>query len=114
VAGGDLLEKRVDDASLRAANPDRLMHGEDPETRSLSQVVYWIGAYRELLQFKDQLLIDMEVNIEKLSEPAEQEIRELDVSMLEIQRRRYRARLAYWQNRQQELTAATASNERVS
>jgi hypothetical protein len=91
--------------SIHATNPDRLMHGEDPATRSAEQAVYWIRAYTELLEFKDRLLLDMESGIKTLSLPAGQEIRDLDVSLVEMQRKRYRARLAFWQVRRAELLA---------
>jgi hypothetical protein len=106
------MNQSAEQVSWRATNPDRLMHGEDPETRSATQVDYWIGAYLELLAFKDQLLSDMETGIQKLSQGAGEEIRELDVSIIEIQRKRYRARLAFWQHRREEL--AKPSHERVS
>jgi hypothetical protein len=93
-------------ASLRATSPDRLMHGEDPETRSATQVEYWIGAYTELLAFKEQLLRDIESGIDKLSQTAGEEIRELDVSIIQLQQKRYRARLGFWLARRTELAAA--------
>jgi hypothetical protein len=95
---GDTLEP-----SSQATNPVRLMSGEDPKTLSLERTDHWIGAYTELLAFKDKLLYDMESGIKDLSQPAGREIRELDVTMVEIQRKRYQMRLAFWQSRRLEL-----------
>jgi hypothetical protein len=90
-------------AAARATNVDRLMYGEDPETSSPEQADGWIKAYNELLDFKDRLLMDIESGIKSLSEPAGREIRDLDVTLIEIQRKRYRARLIYWEGRKTQL-----------
>lgn len=89
--------------AANATNVDRLMFGEDPETTSSEQAESWIKAYHELLEFKDRLLLDMESGIKSLSEPGGREIRDLDVTLIEIQRRRYRARLVYWEGRKTQL-----------
>ncbi len=106
----DLAEQ----TALGATDPDRLMHGENPETESPTQVAFWIAAYGELLIFKGQLLADVEVRLEGMSTAAANEIRELDVAMLEIQRNRYRKRLSFWQARREEMALVDEPDARLS
>ena len=54
----------------------------------------------------EQLLRDIESGIDKLSQTAGEEIRELDVSIIQLQQKRYRARLGFWLARRTELAAA--------
>ena len=83
--------------------PDRLMDGESSESRSAADCVHWIKAYRELLNFKDLLLTDMDEHMKALSKPASAEIQELDVGLIEMQRKRYERRLDFWLRRQKEI-----------
>ncbi len=91
--------------AVRVTNPDRLMYGEDPKTQAIEDTVHWIKAYTELLEFKDRLLLDMESGIKSLSEPSSREIRELDLTLIEIQRTRYRSRLVFWKDHKAKLLA---------
>jgi len=97
--------------AVRATNPDRLMYGEDPKTHSVEDAGHWIKAYTELLEFKDRLLMDMESGIKTLSAPAGREIRDLDLTLIEIQRTRYRSRLVYWEAHRAKLLAKERPKE---
>jgi hypothetical protein len=88
---------------------DRLMDGESSESRSLADCAHWIKAYRELLDFKDVLLSDMGEHMKSLSKPANAEIQELDVGLIETQRKRYERRLDFWLRREQEVSEAEDS-----
>ena len=94
--------------SWHTDDPDRLMTGESSESRSLEDCTYWIRAYRELLTFKDQLLTDIDEHMKALSKPASAEIQELDVGLIEMQRKRYQRRLEFWLGRQKELSGKPA------
>ena len=96
------------DAARAAIAPDwddddRLMTGESSESRSAADCDHWIKAYRELLTFKDELLTDMDEHMKALSKPASAEIQELDVGLIEMQRKRYQRRLDFWLQRQEEI-----------
>jgi len=82
---------------------DRLMTGESSESRSAADCAHWIAAYRELLTFKDRLLTDMDEHMKALSSPANAEIKELDVGLIEMQQKRYQRRLEFWLARQEEI-----------
>ncbi|HEY0493267.1 MAG TPA: hypothetical protein VGD57_07355 [Candidatus Dormibacteraeota bacterium] len=79
------------------------MTGESSESRSADDCAHWIAAYRELLTFKDRLLTDMDEHMKALSRPASAEIQELDVGLIEMQRKRYERRLEFWLTRQREI-----------
>jgi ABC-type transporter MlaC component len=83
---------------------DRLMHGEDIQSRSPEQITHWITAYQELLGFKDRLLNDMNQSMKSLSKPASAEIQELDVNLIVTQRERYVRRLDFWLTRQTDVS----------
>ncbi len=107
IAMPDLDTKNGDvrNVAVLATSPDRLMYGEDPENGSLEDAVHWIKAYSELLAFKDRLLLDMESGIKSLSVAAGREIRDLDLNLIEIQRKRYRSRLVFWEARRTNLVS---------
>ncbi len=88
---------------------DRLMDGESSESRSAADCAHWIKAYRELLDFKDLLLTDMDEHMKSLSSPANAEIQELDVGLIEMQRKRYERRLDFWLRREKEISEARGS-----
>lgn len=88
---------------------DRLMDGESSESRSAADCAHWIKAYRELLTFKDLLLTDMDEHMKSLSRPANAEIEELDVGLIEMQRKRYERRLDFWLRREKEINKAKGS-----
>lgn len=89
--------------------PDRLMDGESSESRSAADCAHWIKAYRELLNFKDLLLTDMDEHMKSLSRPANAEIQELDVGLIEMQRKRYERRLDFWLRRAKDISDAKGS-----
>ncbi|HEY0493265.1 MAG TPA: hypothetical protein VGD57_07345 [Candidatus Dormibacteraeota bacterium] len=82
--------------------PDRLMRGENVASRSRDDIDHWLGAYTELLTFKDGLLRDMETGMQALSRTASAEIQELDVNLIVAQRARYLRRLEFWKVRKAE------------
>jgi hypothetical protein len=95
--------------SPNGAPTDRLMHGENVESRVPEEIAHWITAYQELLAFKDRLLADMKENMKPLSKPASAEIQELDVNLIMTQRERYVRRLDFWLNRQTEISREARS-----
>ncbi len=87
------------DAALRAVNPARLIEGEDLELPQPADARYWVNVYTELLDFKQKMLDHMYHDLQKLSWPASQEIRDVDVPLIEGEQIRYLKRLHYWQAR---------------
>lgn len=95
------------DAVQRATDSTRLMHGENPNSTDPREITHWIGAYTELLAFKEQMLANMHQGMTHMSQATSDEVRELDVTIIQGQQRRYRTRLEFWQRREQQLGSAS-------
>jgi hypothetical protein len=86
-------------AAHGAGNPYRLMDGENPDSLQPADAKHWVSIYLELLAFKQKLLDHMYHDLRDMSGPANQEIRRVDVPLIEGEQLRYRKRLRYWQAR---------------
>jgi hypothetical protein len=86
-----------------AIPPDRLLPGEDPETRDPFEAIRWHQAYTEMIRAKDSLIDDLARSIEAMGPDARAELTAADAVLLGQQRDRFRRRFAFWQQRQSEL-----------
>ena len=86
-------------AAHGAGNPYRLMDGENPDSLQPADAKHWVSVYLELLAFKQKLLDHMYHDLIDMSGPANQEIRRIDVPLIEGEQLRYRKRLRFWQAR---------------
>jgi hypothetical protein len=86
-------------AAQGAGNPYRLMDGENVDSLEPADAKHWVSVYLELLAFKQKLLDHMYHDLRDMSWPANQEIRRVDVPLIEGEQLRYRRRLRYWQAR---------------
>jgi DNA-binding response OmpR family regulator len=85
------------------AQTDRLLEGENPLTTFQQDARHWIAVYRQMIWFKDQLLARMRAHARTLPPAARRDVIDNDVSILELQRRRYQRRIEFWYARQWEL-----------
>lgn len=85
------------------ARTDRLLEGENPTSMFKQDARHWIAVYGQMISFKDQLLGRMRVQVRTLSPAARQEVIVNDVSVLELQLKRYQRRIEFWYARQWEL-----------
>src|SRR5438876_8790005 len=83
--------------------PDRLLEGERPRTVFPQDARHWIAVYREMIEFKDELLTRMRTQLMHLPAAARQDVVDNDIAMLEDQLRRYHRRLEFWYARQWQL-----------
>lgn len=84
----------------RAADPDRLLDGEDPESVDPDDVAHWIAVYTELLQAKASMLAALNERLAVTTEPdARHEIAATDVVVLERELQRFQRRLDFWRER---------------
>jgi len=86
-------------AAQRAVNPARLIDGENIESPQPADARHWVSVYSELLAFKQRTLDHMYHDLQDLSSPANQEVRQIDVPLIEGEQLRYQRRLRYWQAR---------------
>jgi hypothetical protein len=95
---------RDERAGEEAADPDRLLPGEDPGTPYLDDAEKWVEVYQELLQFKKRLLGVAEDALKDLDDkPARKEVVDTDRIVLEAEVQRFQRRLAFWTERRSEL-----------
>lgn len=86
-------------AAQGAGNPSRLMEGEDIDSTRPADARHWVSVYSELLAFKQKTLDHMYHDLQDLSRTANEEIRRIDVPLIEGEQLRYRKRLQFWQAR---------------
>jgi hypothetical protein len=95
---------RDERAGEEAADPDRLLPGEDPTSPYPDDADKWIEVYQELLVFKRRLLGVAEEALEGLEDkPARREVIDTDRIVLEAEVKRFERRLEFWKKRRQEL-----------
>jgi hypothetical protein len=95
-------------AAQGAGNPSRLMDGEDIESVQPADARHWVSVYSELLAFKQKTLDHMYHDLQELARSANEEIRRIDVPLIEGEQLRYRKRLHFWQARAHQPAYPTA------
>ncbi|MDQ6742111.1 MAG: hypothetical protein M3Z97_04290 [Candidatus Dormibacteraeota bacterium] len=95
---------RDERAGEEAADPQRLLPGEDPASPYPDDAQKWVEVYDELLRFKNRLLDVAEETLSDMhDEPARREVVETDRIVLRAEVDRFHKRLSYWQHRLAEL-----------
>ena len=82
---------------------DRLLEGEDPQTIYPHDARHWIAVYREMIDFKVQLLARVEGQLRRLPKAARADVADNDIGLIQNQLDRYQRRLEFWYTRQWEL-----------
>jgi hypothetical protein len=86
-----------------ALDEQRLLPGENPLTPYAEDAIHWTRVYGELIRYKDQMLVVLDAQVRRASEPARADLEDIDVQLMQGQRRRYQRRLQFWQERAREL-----------
>jgi len=79
---------------------DRLLEGEDPQTIYPRDARHWIAVYREMIDFKEQLLARVEAQLGRLPKAARTDVADNDIGLIQNQLDRYQRRLEFWYGRQ--------------
>jgi hypothetical protein len=102
--GHDPLHRQPGHRAARDIDdPNRLLHGEDPETTYLDDARHWLFVYEELLGFKHDIIQMTRRRAEELSDGAKEELMGTDIPILEAEERRLAARFEFWHGRVAEL-----------
>src|SRR2546425_12311049 len=83
--------------------PDRLLEGERPRTVFPQDARHWIGVYREMIAFKDELLERMRTQLTHLPAADRLEVVNSDNLVLGDLMTSYHRRLECWNARQKHL-----------
>ena len=103
--GIDLNDVDPQKAAGEAVDPDRLLEGEDPETRHPEEANHWIEVYTELLTFKERAVATAHQSVAQMPEvDARVEATRTDMAVLEAERDRIRRRLDFWKRRHLDLS----------
>lgn len=94
-----------------AADPDRLIEGEDPGTHHADDARRWLVVYTELVGYKESVLLRTRQAAEVLSVESADEIRRTDLPLLEKERDRFVRRLEFWRSRVSELGSGVDFDE---
>jgi hypothetical protein len=95
-------------AAKKAGDEDRLMRGENPETAYVEDAEHWTGVYRQLLDFKRDLLEFTKNRIATMEEAASDELATTDLVLMEAEHQRLRSRLDFWEQRRRDLSGGSA------
>jgi hypothetical protein len=88
-----------DDLRREAADPDRLIEGEDPSATDAPTAEHWLLVYGQLLGTKSGLLADLRKGMETMEPDARDEMVVTDEALLDAQVHRFRRRIAFWESR---------------
>jgi hypothetical protein len=91
-------------AALDQVQPDRLLAGEDEDTRHIDDAVHWVKVYTELLEFKRSVLATTEKHVVTMEPAASAEVQETDLVALHAEALRFERRLVFWRTRIAELS----------
>jgi hypothetical protein len=94
-----MADDQAEEAAEKAADADRLLEGEDPQTTYLEDAAHWVTVYSELLAVKRDLVGVSENRLPDLTEEASQEVATTDLVVLDAEMRRFSHRLAFWRER---------------
>jgi DNA-binding response OmpR family regulator len=102
---------RAEPAARAAVEPDRLIEGENPDTRHAGDARRWLVVYTELVAYKESVLLRSRQAAEVLRPESAGEIRDTDVPLLERERDRFVGRLEFWRRRARELGSGVGFDE---
>lgn len=97
-------QKELERKAREQVDQDRLLEGEDPDTRYIEDAAHWITVYSEILLFKERLVDAAQGGMLQMTDPiARKEATEVDLPVLLSERERLRRRLDFWKEKQRDL-----------
>ncbi|MGH7722581.1 MAG: hypothetical protein ACRENL_07095 [Candidatus Dormibacteria bacterium] len=98
-----MTDEPAEAAAEKAADDERLLEGENPQTPYLEDAVHWVTVYSELLGVKRDLVGVAEASLSDMQTEARSEVAATDLVVLDAEMKRFSRRLAYWRERVVEL-----------
>lgn len=95
-------EPEAMDAARKAVDADRLLPGEDPQSRMADDVHHWIAVYSELLAAKRRILGATLDAMKNAGQEAARRELTTDRTVLTAEVERFQRRLAFWTDRDTE------------
>lgn len=97
------------DGVRRAADPNRLLPGENPKSTDPEDALHWVAVYEELYRFKAELIGQTRARLARMPADAQREVKDTDLAVLLAESERLGSRLDYWKARCRHLQNASAS-----
>jgi hypothetical protein len=88
-----------DELRRAAADPDRLLEGEDSAATDVATAQHWLLVYGQMLETKSDLLVDLRRDMTAMDPDARDEMAKTDESLLDAQVDRFRRRIVFWESR---------------
>jgi len=85
-----------------------LQAGEDVETPYLDDAEHWVSVYRELVDFKHEMLDQIDQHVVDADHVQSEQEMQRDRRATELELERIQLHLAYWQQRREELRGSSA------
>jgi hypothetical protein len=104
----EAMGDRGKDAVQRAADPSRLLPGEDPRSRDLDDAHHWLRVYDELYRFKADLITQTRMRLRQLPDAAQQELKDVDLTIMLRESERLASRIDFWKRRIESLSPAVS------
>jgi DNA-binding response OmpR family regulator len=101
------------DAAAAAADAQRLIEGEDPQTTHAEDAQRWLVIYSELFAYKETVLARTRQAMATMRPETISEIQRTDVVILHRERDRVRGRMEFWRERLRELGGGAGFDERT-
>jgi hypothetical protein len=98
-------------AALDQVEPDRLLAGENEESRHLDDAIHWVKVYSELLEFKRSVLATTQQHVVSMDPDASAEVQKTDLKALHAEALRFERRLVFWRTRTATLQATSGSSD---
>ena len=86
--------------------PDELAENENPSTTSRQEAERWVSMYTELTQMEDDVIKSVKERIAHMSLAARRETERTNLPVLEMDSKRFHARLAFWRKRVGQLSGS--------
>ena len=88
-----------DELRREAADPDRLLDGEDSAATDPATAKHWLLVYAQMLDTKSGLLADLRKDMTGMDPDARDEMAKTDEALLDAQVKRFTRRIAFWESR---------------
>jgi hypothetical protein len=88
-----------DELRREAADPDRLLDGEDSAATDAATAEHWLLVYKQMLETKSGLLADLRADMAAMDPDARDEMAKTDEALLDAQVKRFGRRIAFWESR---------------
>ena len=100
------IKREAAGAAWEAADLERPIKGEDPQSESLAEARRWVAVYNHLVKLEQELLDLMAGMMPGMPDEARREAEMTNLPVLASQVERFRHRRDYWVKRRKELEDA--------